>query len=146
VTDSGVPADVKASLLRRRAATQPIWIDVSGMSMGQRLPGGARVLVAAGLNPRRGEVWAFVDDDGHVVVHRLKRHAAGRSWLQGDANPSSDAPVPADRLIGRVTSVDMNGRTRSLGVAERWRGRLLLEARGLRGLWTSVSRTVRSRC
>ena len=132
MTDAGGSAEVKASLLRRRAATEPIWIEVSGMSMGRRLPG-ERVLVAAGRNPRPGEVWAFVDDDGHVVVHRLNRHVGGRSWLQGDANPSSDVPVRADRLIGRVASVDVNGRIRSLGALERLRGRMLVESRGLRG-------------
>jgi hypothetical protein len=81
-----IPPAAKAAVLRRGAAGRPITIDVRGSSMGKAIPSGARVLVAAGQRPRRGEVWAFVVDDGMVVVHRFRREHEGALWFQGDGN------------------------------------------------------------
>ena len=36
----------------------------SGLSMGRVIVGGERVLVVTGSRPRRGEIWAFVDESG----------------------------------------------------------------------------------
>jgi SOS-response transcriptional repressor LexA len=122
-----VPPATKAAVLRRRAAESPIAIDVKGSSMGAGIPSGARVLVAAAHRPRRGEVWAFVSDDGTVIVHRFRRERAGTLWFQGDGNAGVDRPVTPEMLVGRVVATDVEGRRRSFGSLARWRARIRLD-------------------
>jgi hypothetical protein len=96
----------KASLLRARLAREPLWIDVSGRSMGRSVPGGGRAHVAAATTPARGEVWAYCRTDGSLVVHRA-RGATDAGWVfQGDACVTVDPPVPDERLVGRVVALD----------------------------------------
>jgi hypothetical protein len=123
-----IPPAAKAAILRRGAAATPMAIDVKGSSMATAIPDGARVLVVAGDRPRRGEVWAFVADDGTVVVHRFRRQRDGVLWLQGDGNQRVDRPVTPEMLIGRVLATDVDGRRRRLGRLDRIRGRLMLDA------------------
>ena len=100
-----------AAVLRRKAATQPLWIPVSGQSMGRSI-GDGRVRVAPAARPRRGEVWAFVIE-GRIIVHRFLGARHGRLWMQGDANPSPDPPVSGEVLIGKVVTVERgDGRER----------------------------------
>jgi hypothetical protein len=83
-----------------------MWIPVSGRSMGWSIPDGARVLVEPGGAPRAGEVWAFCDAHGTVVVHRARRPTSPAHWrFQGDARVRADPPATADRLVGRVVAV-----------------------------------------
>ncbi len=126
-----MPAPVKAKVLRRRAAQRPIWVEVTGQSMGASIPTGARVLLETGMRPRRGEVWAFINEEGSLVVHRFKRAVGGLLWFEGDANTTVDRPVTSDLLVGRVTEVEIAGRRRRLGTRQRLRGRVLVDRRAL---------------
>jgi hypothetical protein len=96
---------VTARLLREAAETRPFWVDVYGRSMGWSIPGGCRVRVEPGVRPRRGEVWAYCDDRGNVVVHRSRGERAGAFRFQGDARVRADPPVCSDQLIGRVVEL-----------------------------------------
>jgi Peptidase S24-like len=131
VTEPIEPA-TKAAVLRRGATARPITIEVTGPSMGTTIASGSQVRVTAGGRPRRGEIWAFVLDDGMVVVHRFRRERAGALWFQGDGNAGVDRPVVPDRLVGRVDAVDFGGRRTRFGPLARVRGRLALDATALR--------------
>jgi hypothetical protein len=127
-----IPPAAKAAVMRKGAAGRPITIDVTGSSMGKAIPSGSRVLVAAGDRPRRGEVWAFVVDEGLVVVHRFRRERDDSLWFQGDGNTGVDRPVRPEMLVGRVVAVDVEGRRRTrLGTLARIRGRLWLDTTAL---------------
>jgi hypothetical protein len=96
-----------ARLLRTRARAEPLWLDVSGRSMGWSIPGGGRVRIdPVATEPRRGEVWAFCDGRGEIVVHRHRATSGGAHRFQGDARVRADEPVATERLIGRVSAVD----------------------------------------
>lgn len=102
---------VSARLLRRRARTAPLWLPVRGSSMGWRYPPASRILIVGGsASPRHGEVWAFCDRDGEVVVHRFLARADDHFVFRGDAAPRADAPVPAEWLVGAVQAVDDGAR------------------------------------
>ena len=74
--------------------------------MGWSIPDGSRVLVEPGERPRAGEVWAFCDPHGTVVVHRARRPTSAVHWrFQGDACVHTDPPTTADQLVGRVVAV-----------------------------------------
>jgi hypothetical protein len=122
----------KARLLREAAACEPLWIVAHGASMGRTIPSGSSVRVAGAAAPRRGQVWAYVDGSGAVVVHRYRRRSATGHVLQGDTSSHSDAPVPTDQLIGRVTAVRSAGRLRSVGSFDRLRFEYRRVARRLR--------------
>lgn len=130
-----------ASVLRRRVAAAPQWFDVDGPSMGDTIPSGSRVLVAAAARPRRGEIWAFCLPAGNLVVHRYRRLVDGRHCFQGDAMRWADEPVPAELLVGRVQAVETQGAQRTIGTREALRGRLRLDVeavtRRVRALWRS---------
>ncbi len=96
---------VTARLLRERARSAPLWLDVSGASMGWSIPSGTRVLVGASAPPHRGEVWAFCNDTGDIVVHRCRRATGDRFRFQGDARVRADEPVASSQLIGRVVEL-----------------------------------------
>lgn len=100
-------ATATARLLRQRAASGELWLPITGSSMGRRYRDCARVLVTPLARPPRiGEVWVFCRDDAAILAHRFVRRRGDRFVFRGDARPSSDAPVPADRLVGVVTLVD----------------------------------------
>lgn len=104
-----------AAILRRRAAAGGLWIEATGPSMGAAIPDGARVLVVPAARPRRGEVWAFCETDGTIVVHRFRRRVGRRLRFQGDATPLVDDVVDSVMLVGLVRQVSVGGRTRHLG-------------------------------
>jgi hypothetical protein len=116
VTDAGA----KARLLREAATREPVWIAAQGASMGRTIPSGSSVRIAGAAAPRGGQVWAYLDGSGSVVVHRYRRHSETGHVLQGDASPHPDAPVGTEQLIGRVTAVRCAGRVRSVGSLDRW--------------------------
>jgi hypothetical protein len=121
-------ASRKARLLRRAASQAPLWIVAHGSSMGRTIPSGSSVLVVQSSMPRRGEVWAFCDSSGTVVVHRYQRRAGADHVFQGDTHAVVDAPVGDAQLIGRVSAVRRDGRVRTLG----WTDRVLDECRRVR--------------
>jgi hypothetical protein len=124
---TALDASAKARVLRRAAASAPLWIVARGDSMGRTIPTGASVLVAPCSTPRRGEVWAFCDQAGEVVVHRYRRHTDAGHVLQGDTRGQPDAPVGEEQLIGRVAAVRRGGRVRTVG----WRAWCLGECQRL---------------
>jgi hypothetical protein len=127
-----VSPETTAAVLRKRVAKGPVWLAVSGTSMGSAIPSGARVLVRGRTTPRRGEVWAFCTSGGHVVVHRFRRHRDGQLWFQGDANAWVDVPIALSLLVGRVDAIDVEGRRRRLGPVATIRARLGLDLRAVR--------------
>jgi hypothetical protein len=96
---------VTARLLRARAAAEPLWLDVSGHSMGRSIPDGTRVRVDTGASPRRGEVWAFCNDTGEIVVHRSRGADERGHRFQGDTVVREDSPVVDALLVGRVVEL-----------------------------------------
>ena len=133
-------ASAKARLLRQAAASAPLWIVARGDSMGKSIPTGSSVLVAKYSTPRRGQVWAYCDQSGGVVVHRYRRHRDVGHVLQGDTRTHPDSPVHDGLLIGRVTAVRRGDRVRSVG----WSDSCLAEGRRLRrALVARASRVTR---
>jgi hypothetical protein len=94
-----------AGLLRKTAMNLPLWIDVRGRSMGRSIPDGVSVRVEAGGRPRRGDVWAFCDSYGEVIVHRCRGETRDGYRFQGDARVRADDAVATEQLIGRVVDV-----------------------------------------
>lgn len=122
-----------ARLVRAKLEDGPVWIPVSGASMAPTIVGGGRVeVIASRRRPRRGEVWAFVDPTGTIVVHRYRSADGGRMWFRGDGNPRDDLPVPAEAVIGRVAVVDDANGHRRIGPKDRLRGRVRLDAESVR--------------
>lgn len=122
-----------ARLMRAKLEDGPVWIPVSGASMAPTIVGGGRVeVIASRRRPRRGEVWAFVDATGTIVVHRYRSADGGRMWFRGDGNPRDDLPVPAEAVIGRVAVVDDANGHRRIGPKDRLRGRVRLDAESVR--------------
>ena len=119
-----------AHLLRRRVAQCPTWLPVVGGSMGRTIRTGSEVLVAASAEPRFGEVWAFCNSEGVLVVHRFLRRRQDEFYFQGDAH-RPDPPAPRERLVGRVLRIRYGGVERGLGEQDRLTGgaRLVLRQR-----------------
>ena len=133
---------VMARLLRDRAA-RGLWIPVTGSSMAPHLiPPAEAWVVADAPTPRIGEIWAFVTDDGDLLVHRFLRPDRGTLVFAGDANRQADPPLRADRLVGRVAAVRSDGHTpgalRSRAAVVRWQFRRY--RRGLRRRIVTVVR------
>jgi hypothetical protein len=132
--------DVKARLLRQAAGTgTPLWIAAYGPSMGWTIRTGSKVHVVQNPTPRAGQLWAYCDDTGRVVVHRYRHRIDAGHVLQGDTCVNPDPPVAAERLIGHVVAVQRGGRVRRIG-----RGDALLGA-CQRVPRTVISRVVRAR-
>ncbi len=119
-----------AALLRRRVALRPTWFPVVGESMGSAIRTDSEVLVAGAAEPRFGEVWAFCDAQGVLVVHRLVRRRRGAFCFQGDAH-WPDQPVGRELLVGRVVRVRYRGHERRLGRRDRLAGGARATLRGL---------------
>lgn len=114
-------ADAVARLLRARVGEAPVELAVTGSSMAGVIATGSIVVIEAADRPRRGEIWAFVDDDGGVVVHRLREIDGDMVVGRGTGNPLDDDPVTTDRLIGRVAAATHGDDRRRFG---RWDRRL----------------------
>jgi hypothetical protein len=113
----GPGPDALARLLRARAATGPLDIEVSGVSMGATIVGRSTVQVVAARRARWGQIWAYVDDDGTVAVHRLRGHRKGSLSFRGDGNGWRDPDVGPQRLVGRATAiVGPDGARRRVGL------------------------------
>jgi hypothetical protein len=95
--------------------------------MGRAIRPGDVVLVRAGGEPRRGEIWAFCKASGGIVVHRFRRRIHGWYNFQGDAVWRSDDPVRRDQVVGRIVAVERGGSRRRIGSADLLKGRLALD-------------------
>jgi hypothetical protein len=98
------PGAVEA--LRVLAAERPLLLRVAGSCMAPDLPDRAAVAVQASLFYVPGDIVAFADSTGRLVAHRaIGYHPRGttlRLWTQSDAADVPDAPVPFDRVLGKV--------------------------------------------
>ncbi len=100
-------AAAAARLLRSRAIEHDLWIDVTGVSMSPTLEPPARVLIRPAPRPRPGQVWAYVEDGGAIVVHRfLRRQRSGWLLFRGDGMPADDGVVADAHLVGRVVRME----------------------------------------
>lgn len=87
-----------------------------GESMMPSVPSGS-VLTVVPATPRRirrGDVVLFQNHRGSVHAHRFVRgvRREGLDWIEtwGDGRAAPDAPVPACRLLGKVTRVVVDDR------------------------------------
>lgn len=85
--------------------------------------------------PRRGDILFYRSGSDRAVIHRLLRKVRikGGEWFLsgGDACVDTDAPVPADQVLGRVVAVEAaNGRVVRLD-----RGLNLIRARLFAWSW-----------
>ena len=81
---------------------------VSGASMNPDLRDGDLVLARRLKRPPSpGEVIVYRHlQEDFPIVHRVSRSTASGVWTAGDANAGPDpAPVPADRVVGKVCAV-----------------------------------------
>jgi hypothetical protein len=93
--------------LRGLAWEGTLELRVAGSCMTPDLEDGATVRVGRARLYLPGDVVAFADRSGRLVLHRLigYRSTGARLalWTWADAGAVPDAPVPLDRVIGRVT-------------------------------------------
>lgn len=126
-------AELSDALLRGQGA--PLRFTARGGSMRPCIQDGDAVVVEPCAQPRRGDV-VLAAQHGRVVVHRVLGRAVieERAYVltQGDATPWPDAPIPAERVLGRVAQVERPGQPpRRLPVGTR-RALAYLWARGRR--------------
>ena len=95
--------------------------------MGRTIRPGSSVQIVAGDTPRFGEIWAFCNAEGAVVVHRYLGRDGGDYRFQGDAT-GADLPASPDLIIGRVTAVERRGDARAVHRFDRWIGGARLRA------------------
>lgn len=124
--------------LGEMASEEPLTLTVRGACMEPWLSDGERVAVRRRRVYWPGDVVAFRDRRGRLVVHRLLgwRPARGgwRFHTQADAAPRADSSVPSTRLVGRVrVAVPWSQRLRAVG-------RLAALTAGLLGRWLARER------
>ena len=121
--------DAVAALLRRRVARDPIELPVSGVSMAGVIASDSTVVIVTASQPRRGEIWAFVDDEGGIVVHRVREYDGTSVTARGAGNPIDDAPVSTSRLVGKVVEARHESQRRRFGRIDRIRADLAMKLR-----------------
>jgi hypothetical protein len=119
--------------LRGLASEGTLPLRVAGRCMAPDLQDGATVRIGPARLYVPGDVLAFADRSGRLVLHRLIGYqpVGSRFGLrtQADTEGIPDAAVPLDRVIGKVTGrVAPWRRIRAVGrflelVASRWLGR-----------------------
>jgi len=107
--------DAVANLLRRRVNESELELPVTGSSMLGAIDSDSVVRLVASSRPRPGEVWAFVDNDGRLIVHRIRRLRPDTVTHRGVGNSRDDEPVSRTRMVGRVVSSSGRGRSRRFG-------------------------------
>lgn len=86
--------------------------------MGGTIADGDEVELVSAVRPRIGEIWAYIDDSGGIVVHRYVASRRGGLVFRGDAGASTDRLVVPARLVGRVNRTFSDGsidRVRRIG-------------------------------
>ena len=94
------------------------WFPVEGKSMFPLLRKGDTILVNCGRDQvQRGSVVLF-SQKGRLIAHRVWRITNDKGSLilvtKGDSRGTFDAPLPEERIIGRVVAVERGGRQRRL--------------------------------
>jgi len=79
---------------------------IASSSMEPSIPRLSLVFINNLQKPQPGEVGAYTDEEGNVIVHRfLHEDDEGRLVFKGDRNPAADDPVEKNRLRGSVVLV-----------------------------------------
>jgi hypothetical protein len=104
----------KAAFLEAIIRSGSCALRVEGQSMWPFIKSGDLVtIVPCKKMPDIGSVAAVFDHDQciiHRVVKRRKRPGAiGEVWICGDSSPGSTARIPADEIVGIVSSLERNG-------------------------------------
>lgn len=89
-----------------------------GFSMHPFIRDGDVLIVSTsrGRAPRPGDVLALCHPEtGRLVVHRVLARRLQGLLIRGDNTPLSDGVVPAEKVLGRVTRVERQGRPVRLG-------------------------------
>jgi len=93
--------------VRGLASEDGISFRVAGVCMAPSLADGARITVAPARFYWPGDVVAFLSPSDRFVAHRVigYRPTAARLllWTQADGSATPDAPLPMERVLGRVT-------------------------------------------
>lgn len=104
--------------LREMARERPVAVTVRGGCMEPAIADGDRVEVAPARLYWPGDVIVFQAADGRWLAHRL---LGWRWWrggpaavTRGDSCPCHDAPVPPERILGRVVRPGAAGRLRAI--------------------------------
>lgn len=96
--------------LRALAKRGELELTVRGESMVPSLEPGDRIRIAWRRVLLPGDVIAFENSDGRVLVHRVLGPRPSRgslAWMtRADATGQVDPPVPVDRVIGRVVAIN----------------------------------------
>lgn len=101
----GDPRRALAAARLFRGAQGTLDSEVSGVSMGEVIPDGAFIRIAADPEACRvGEIVAFFAG-GRSVVHRVRWMRRGWVITQGDAMLLPDVPVAREAVLGRVIAV-----------------------------------------
>jgi len=116
-------SDDAVQALRDLAREAPLRLQSQGACMVPVLPETARLEVAARPRYWPGDVVVFGAADGRLMVHRVAgwRRRAGRLEYvtRADRARLHDAPVAAERVIGRVVGGEDAGRAARVTLAER---------------------------
>lgn len=126
----------------------PFKFQAKGNSMEPFIKEGDVIIVSPLLkkNPSIGEVVAFIHPHtGRLIVHRIIAKQKMDYLIQGDGIfDHTDGQIPLDCILGRVTTIERNGRESQLGLGiERipitWLLRLRLLT-PLRNIFTNISK------
>jgi len=88
---------------------------VSGDSMLPSIPSGVVLQIEplVQTKPKLGDVVFFETPNGKTTIHRVSLCFRRKShmWIQtwGDNCQKPDAPVPISKVLGRITSMQING-------------------------------------
>jgi len=99
---------------------------------------GSVATISPSSDPRPGQVWAFVDDSGRLIVHRIRTISADAVTHRGVGNARDDQPVGRSRMVGRVVSSTSHGHSTkfgsldALGAVLGFRARSVARSLGLR--------------
>jgi hypothetical protein len=109
-----------AGTLHALASREALRLRVAGTCMEPRLKGGDVVQVRSARIYWPGDLLAFVDGSGRLLVHRLIGYRPGRRglrfWTQADLSSTPDSAVPPRCVLGRVVGrVPMAARARAMG-------------------------------
>lgn len=106
-------------LLAFRERRIPLRFKVKGLSMSPFIKDGDVIIISpANVSTlRRGQIVAFSDPETKKVrVHRIIKKKQGYLLIKGDNTPWPDGYIPQKNVLGYVSSVERQGKSKSLGM------------------------------